>query len=118
MCTLTDVGRVFVTRRVRAAPRSVTIVVIDDLEDAMTDSLSRLAGPAIVHLEHELIVRDFLDLLDGLCWSELRPFLHDDVVFVTAPGRTTRLNRIGGSSISSRRSSEREFTARLLGRVD
>lgn len=54
----------------------------------MTDSLSRLAGPAIVHLEHELIVRDFLDLLDGRCWSELRPFLHDDVVLVTAPGRS------------------------------
>ncbi|ODT38678.1 MAG: hypothetical protein BGO45_15670 [Microbacterium sp. 71-36] len=72
----------------RSACRSVTIVVIDDLEDAMTDSLSRLAGPAIVHLEHELIVRDFLELLDEQCWSDLRPFLHDEVVFVTAPGRS------------------------------
>ncbi len=52
----------------------------------MTDSLSHVAGPAIVQLEHELMIRDFLDLLDGGCWQELRAFLHDDVAFVTAPG--------------------------------
>lgn len=52
----------------------------------MTDSLSRVTDPAIVQWEHELMIRDFLELLDAGCWQELCAFVHDDVAFITAPG--------------------------------
>lgn len=56
----------------------------------MTDSLTSVADTAIARFERELLVRDFIDLLDIGCVDEMRPFLTDDAVFSTSPHRSVR----------------------------
>jgi limonene-1,2-epoxide hydrolase len=50
----------------------------------MIDIPTAVRPPALVLLEHELVVRDFLDLLPFGTTVDLAPFLHDDVRFETA----------------------------------
>jgi limonene-1,2-epoxide hydrolase len=50
----------------------------------MIDIPTAVRAPALVLLEHELVVRDFLELLPLGTAVDLAPFLHDDVRFETA----------------------------------
>lgn len=80
----------------------------------MTESLSRDAGHAILRLEYELLVRDFLDLLDEGCWRELRAFLHDDVRFVTSPHRRVEGRERVVSAVAEIREAFEIFDVRVI----